>query len=899
MYKISDDEQIVKAYYDKIYSYTREFQLEVFLNNSQIPSNDIMALTIDTDGLNDGLTVGKIITTSVSLTVVPNHTITVKDTISINIGLKIKNPYNRRDMILNFPFGVYEINSVEVKDYNLEITCYSKGFNQLQEQFYPLGTQYTSTSLLNEISSKTGFQFEGYSDVPLMNEDMVVEGNEGQKETKSGSNFEGLTYNDIISNVASSLVSNVIFSRDGKLKFVPLSHSIQSIESLQDYTKPTTMGNTTFKKRRVEVFKREDTGTLCVGETENITALEVLQVNNPLASQSQVNQLYNTLKGVEYAHLDSVDVYLYPIHLDVLDAVTIDLNGKQHLMPICKQSIKYSNGVFATVSSYAQQSTDSYTGSLTSKVDNLGKVTSTILHEQDRIELSVSHIKENYSTKEEVKSSIEVAVGEIRLEVAETYTTKEETEELSSRLTLTAQEIRAEVKDTKDGLESLVSQTASEIKAEVKDTKQDLESLVSQTASSWSVQLNNTKSSLESSIKVNADNIALKVSKDGIISSINQSSENIAINANKINLNGVVVFNKDESGNTVKDEYITISDADYVLVYDNVVAGSFGMRDVEYDDYRIPRISLSASGFGDEGSYRNYDFFVINPYRGNKENPNGWDYPYIDIAYHSKLYDDWSNIKMMSDGMIKISALTELEIRSNSVNGKYTGTGEKLVAKFGTSSEDMYNGYLQIGAIVNTTNNNGLLLNHERVINGTTQKTSIRVHTNTNGAKTFRPSTEDGDIFCGSEGYPWYTVWSVNGHQTKSDKRYKAVTGDVDLQDCYDMVKNTNPYQYVTLSKNKDNMSQIELAEMALCNVGKSGSVNMGIMAQDILGYECSKYILSYSEEYDTYGINDYGFTTALMGALKHEIQLRDAQMKMLEDKIELLKNEIKSMRGE
>ena len=94
-------------------------------------------------------------------------------------------------------------------------------------------------------------------------------------------------------------------------------------------------------------------------------------------------------------------------------------------------------------------------------------------------------------------------------------------------------------------------------------------------------------------------------------------------------------------------------------------------------------------------------------------------------------------------------------------------------------------------------------------------------------------------------------------------------------------------------------MSQIELAEMALCNVGKSGSVNMGIMAQDILDYECSKYILSYSEEYDTYGINDYGFATSIMGALKYEIQLRDTQMKMLEDEIELLKNEIKSMKGE
>lgn len=389
---------------------------------------------------------------------------------------------------------------------------------------------------------------------------------------------------------------------------------------------------------------------------------------------------------------------------------------------------------------------------------------------------------------------------------------------------------------------------------------------------------------LSASIKVNADNIALKVDKNGVISSINQSSEKITINANKINLNGTVVFNKDTGGNNITDEYIKIEDANYTIKYGNATVGYFGMRDIPYDDYRIPRFALSSSNgvWGD-----NNDYFVINPYRANKENPSSYDYPYVDIAYHSSTYDDWSNIKMFGDGIIRVSALTDFEIRSNSVNGKYSGTGEKLVAKFSTSSEEMYNGYLQIGAITNTTNNNGLLLNHERVINGVTQKTSVRVHTNANGAKTFRPATEDGDIFCGSEGYPWYTVWSVNGHQTKSDKRYKAVTGDVDLQDCYDMVKNTNPYQYVTLSKNKDNMSQIELAEMALCNVGKSGSVNMGIMAQDILDYECSKYILSYSEEYDTYGINDYGFATALMGAVKQLIQ----KFENLEQKVQELEN--------
>lgn len=47
-------------------------------------------------------------------------------------------------------------------------------------------------------------------------------------------------------------------------------------------------------------------------------------------------------------------------------------------------------------------------------------------------------------------------------------------------------------------------------------------------------------SSAEASIKVNADNIELKVSKDGVISSINQTAESIKIIASKIELSGYV-----------------------------------------------------------------------------------------------------------------------------------------------------------------------------------------------------------------------------------------------------------------------------------------------------------------------------------------------------------------------
>lgn len=59
---------------------------------------------------------------------------------------------------------------------------------------------------------------------------------------------------------------------------------------------------------------------------------------------------------------------------------------------------------------------------------------------------------------------------------------------------------------------------------------------------------------LESSIKVNADNIALKVNKDGIINAINVSTEGVSINASKINLTGyVTVSSLGSSGTTIVD----------------------------------------------------------------------------------------------------------------------------------------------------------------------------------------------------------------------------------------------------------------------------------------------------------------------------------------------------------
>lgn len=84
-----------------------------------------------------------------------------------------------------------------------------------------------------------------------------------------------------------------------------------------------------------------------------------------------------------------------------------------------------------------------------------------------------------------------------------------------------------------------------------KNSAEDVNALISATAAGGGLvtlkasqtdldAMGNRVSSAESSIKVNSDNIELKVSKDGVISSINQSAESITISASRVNLSGYV-----------------------------------------------------------------------------------------------------------------------------------------------------------------------------------------------------------------------------------------------------------------------------------------------------------------------------------------------------------------------
>ena len=399
-------------------------------------------------------------------------------------------------------------------------------------------------------------------------------------------------------------------------------------------------------------------------------------------------------------------------------------------------------------------------------------------------------------------------------------------------------------------------------------------------ATAWSPHPNEVMTGIttisENGITVSHSNVNTTSSMDASGFRITRTSDNKNIfNATNGNLTMEGVLATGSSGKRV-----VVSDSNYKVYDGNTQKAFFGLR--SNDGYISPMLSLSADAIGTTA----YDGFSISMYKRNN-NPASSTVDYMDMSYLVSSMGDYSNLKMFGDGNIRIAPVKDLEISTNYNNGSYNNSSgyEYVIAKFTSSPSKYYNARLEIDAIANTDmsgNGQGLVLEDSR--NG--KYTSVTVYVNpSTGEHAFRPVTEQtGKIYNGTSNALWKAVYSANGTIQTSDRRYKAITDDADIYDCFKMVKNTKLHNYVMLDKNKEKMTQIELAESALFNVGEESSVQIGVMAQDLLNYKCGKQIVVHEDIKDDdgnvvddiYSVNAYPFASAVMGGLQYEIKQRE-----------------------
>ena len=399
-------------------------------------------------------------------------------------------------------------------------------------------------------------------------------------------------------------------------------------------------------------------------------------------------------------------------------------------------------------------------------------------------------------------------------------------------------------------------------------------------ATAWSPHPNEVMTGIttisENGITVSHSNANTTSSMDASGFRITRTSDGKNIfNATNGNLTMEGVLSTGSSGRR-----IVVSDSNYKVYDGNTQKAFFGLRN--NDGYVSPMLSLSADAIGTTA----YDGFSINMYKRNN-NPSSSTVDYMDMSYLVSSMGDYSNLKIFGDGNIRIAPVKNLEISTNYYNGSYNNPNgyEYVIAKFASSSSGYYNARLEIDAIVNTdmsSNGQGLVLEDSR--GGVYSSVTVYVNPST-GQRTFRPVTgQTGTVYNGTSNALWKVVYSANGTIQTSDRRYKAITDDTDIYDCFKMVKNTKLHNYVMLDKNKEKMTQIELAESALFNVGEESSVQIGVMAQDLLNYKCGKQIVVHEDIKDDdgnvvddiYSVNAYPFASAVMGGLQYEIKQRE-----------------------
>ena len=452
----------------------------------------------------------------------------------------------------------------------------------------------------------------------------------------------------------------------------------------------------------------------------------------------------------------------------------------------------------------------------------------------------------------------------------------------------TNKDVSDAVNGIKDSISSGFEVEYNKIKMYVDDTSQQLKSLIQVENGKITASVTDKINNLQSQINVNKNGISTKVSSGNVISSINQSAEKIKINAAKIDLNGCVTVTKD-------NRYVKIDTGNYSVYEDKNRKAYFGFGRVEivdgvYTDYFVPRMSMGGDGL----DKMKHEYFTVVTYKGNKENPQKVDYSYVDIAYHSRRYDrgdgegDWSNVKMYSNGDMRVSPIRKLEITTNFKNGQYDSGYERLVAEFRSDNHTWYNGNLSVGAVVNRTNGNGLILIDQHDNRG--WSSGVRVQCNNDGEKSFRPLT-NGETYNGTSNYRWKKVYAVQSTISTSDERHKVIIDEMNSIDCYEMIKNIPLYNYYMLGENKEYLTDDEVKSKMI-----DENKQIGLMAQDLLEYECGQYILDYAD--DVYGINDNQLVQATIGALQEEIKLRDKQIDQLTNDLEELKQCVKLLMG-
>ena len=343
------------------------------------------------------------------------------------------------------------------------------------------------------------------ADVSLVNDDMSVEKTIEVTESSDdgGTIGEAISGKEVLSCILEINGCMGHMGRDGKFHYVYLEQGIQGLYPRNDLypaddlypmePKGVKIGKGFYISAQYEDFTVKTINKVQIREKENDIGATAGSGNNAYIIEDNflaygkgteeltgiAKKVLSKIKGIVYRPF-SADCKGNPC-LEVGDAVRISTKFELIESYILKRTIK---GIQALRDSIEADGEEYRTG-------NVNSVQRSIIQLKGKSNVLERSIEETKSTITNVEKG------------------------LQSQITQTASEIRTEVKNTADGLFSRITQNANSITAEVKRASE-------------------AEGNLSSSIKINADNIKLKVSKGSVSSEISQEAGLITIKSNRL-----------------------------------------------------------------------------------------------------------------------------------------------------------------------------------------------------------------------------------------------------------------------------------------------------------------------------------------------------------------------------
>ena len=155
--------------------------------------------------------------------------------------------------------------------------------------------------------------------------------------------------------------------------------------------------------------------------------------------------------------------------------------------------------------------------------------------------------------------------------------------------------------------------------------------------------------------------------------------------------------------------------------------------------------------------------------------------------------------------------------------------------------------------------------------------------------KNFVP-LNNGHHWIGVDGQAWWGMRVTGGgFGQSSDREMKEDIRDVDDKTFFDMIKNTKVHSYLYKEMNDG----VAVASKRTQETVDEDNLNIGIVAQELAECEGSEYILTKGES-DSYTVNLYNFSSAIMSALRYEISKREeleSYIKTLESRLSALES--------